>query len=207
MILHIMGPSGSGKTTLGNKIRKKLKNVIVIDTDDIDDPNALKLLKKYSFNSNDKKIFNQEDKQFKKERMVKNKQSLKRILKNKSNKHIVFVGFLHPGLHYLEKNVNKRYAIKIDAEQLWRQYNYRTSEIIHKNITEIKKMLTNKRISPTKIHMIMSYKLGIRNGFDCESSNDMKKWLKKGEKDMIKKKYFYNSADKIFKDVCKVLST
>ena len=61
MILHIVGPSGSGKTTLGNKIRKSLKNVIVIDTDDIDDPNALKLLKKYSFNSNDKKIFKQED--------------------------------------------------------------------------------------------------------------------------------------------------
>lgn len=96
MILHIMGPSGSGKTTLGNKIRKNLKNVIVIDTDDIDDPNALKLLKKYSFNSNDKKIFNQEDKQFMKERKLKNKQSLKRILKNKSNKHIVFCWIFTP---------------------------------------------------------------------------------------------------------------
>lgn len=68
-------------------------------------------------------------------------------------------------------------------------------------------MFTNKRISPQKIHMIMSYKFGIRNGFDCESGNDMKKWLKKREKDIIKKKYFYDSVDKIFKNVCKILVT
>lgn len=203
MILHIMGPSGSGKTTLGNKIKKSLKNVIVIDTDDIVDPNALKLLKKYSFNPSDKK---NDMKSFKKQLKLENKKILKRILDNKSNKHIVFVGFIHNGLHYLEKNVNKRYAIKISAEQLWRQYNYRTSESIHKNITEIKKMFTNKRISPQKSHMIMSHKFGIRNGFNCESINDMEKWLKKREKDVIKKKYFYNSADKIFKDVCKILT-
>jgi len=57
MIIHISGPSGSGKTTLGNKIAK-ISNTIVIDTDDIDDPNSIKIIKKYSFNTKkDEKIF------------------------------------------------------------------------------------------------------------------------------------------------------
>ena len=45
MIIHISGPSGSDKTTLGNKIAK-ISNTIVIDTDDIDDPNSIKIMKK-----------------------------------------------------------------------------------------------------------------------------------------------------------------
>ena len=47
MIIHIMGSSGAGKTTLGNRLRK-LKNVVVLDTDDIDDPNTLKIIGKYT---------------------------------------------------------------------------------------------------------------------------------------------------------------
>ena len=48
MIIHILGPSGSGKTTLGKKIAKINKNIIVLDTDDINDKNILKLLQKYN---------------------------------------------------------------------------------------------------------------------------------------------------------------
>jgi adenylate kinase family enzyme len=45
MIIHILGASGSGKTTLAKQIAKKYKNIIIVDTDDIDDPNCLKSLK------------------------------------------------------------------------------------------------------------------------------------------------------------------
>ena len=43
MYIHILGPSGSGKTTLGKKIAK-LKKFILLDTDDIDDKNCLKII-------------------------------------------------------------------------------------------------------------------------------------------------------------------
>ena len=60
MIIHICGASGSGKTTLGVKL-SKITNTIVIDTDNIDDPNGLKIIKKYSFNNKiDKQMFRTE---------------------------------------------------------------------------------------------------------------------------------------------------
>ena len=43
MIIHIGGPSGSGKSTLGSMIAKN-KRFIVVESDDIDDANALKII-------------------------------------------------------------------------------------------------------------------------------------------------------------------
>lgn len=51
MIIHIKGVSGSGKTTLGNKLRKEIKNSIVIDTDDIDDKNATEIIERGVYNN------------------------------------------------------------------------------------------------------------------------------------------------------------
>ena len=48
-IIHIIGSTGSGKTTLG-KLLSKHKNVIIIDTDDIDDKNALKIIEDHKYN-------------------------------------------------------------------------------------------------------------------------------------------------------------
>ena len=45
LIIVISGVAGSGKTTLGEKLNK-LQNVNVVELDEIDDENALELLKK-----------------------------------------------------------------------------------------------------------------------------------------------------------------
>lgn len=117
------------------KLPKKYKDIIIIDTDDIDDPNSLKAIKKYSFKNK--------------------KKDINAIIENNKNKIIIFAGFLHAGMQHIEKKVDKGYMIDITPEKLWRQYNLRTVTYIHKNYNEIKKLL-NSRIDPTKIHIIFN---------------------------------------------------
>ena len=49
MLFHITGPAGSGKTTLGNKL-SKIPNTMIIDTDEIDDSNAMDIISDTKFN-------------------------------------------------------------------------------------------------------------------------------------------------------------
>ena len=122
MIIHILGPSGSGKTTLGNKC-SKLKNTVIIDTDDIDDPNSLKLLPKYD-------LKNKSDvKKFEKELGKLNKKKLEKIIEKEKNKNIIFVGFPFVGMNIITDLVDIGFQIKIDASDLYRQYNERTNSI------------------------------------------------------------------------------
>ena len=199
MIIHILGPSGSGKTTLAKKIAKKYKNTIIVDTDDIDDPNSLKLLRKYTLS--DKKNL----KNFDKELAIINKKDLDKIIKNNKDKNIIFAGFFHIGMKHLEKKVNEGYMIEISPEKLWRQYNLRTATYIHTNYNEIKSLLNSKK-NPEKIQMIFSKKFGIRNGFECAGPNDFKDFLKKQKKEAKEKKYYYGTSDKIYKKINKLLS-
>lgn len=48
MIIHITGCAGSGKTTLGKRLAKN-KKIVVIESDEIEDKNAIKIInnKKY----------------------------------------------------------------------------------------------------------------------------------------------------------------
>lgn len=199
MIIHILGPSGSGKTTLAKKIEKKYKNTIIVDTDDIDDPNVLKAIKKYSF-VNEKQDF----KKLIKEVSIMNKNYIDKIVKNNKDKNIIFAGFFHDGMRHIEKKVDKGYMIEITSEKLWRQYNLRTATYIYKNSNEIKKLL-NSKINPEKIHIIFSKKFGIRNGFECAGVNDFVELLKKNKKEAINKKYFYGTSDNIYKEISKIL--
>ena len=200
MIIHILGPSGSGKTTLAKKIEKKYKNTIIVDTDDIDDPDVLKAIKKYSF-VNEKQDF----KKLIKEVSIMNKNYIDKIIKNNKDKNIIFAGFFHDGMRHIEKKVDKGYMIEITSEKLWRQYNLRTATYIYKNFNEIKKLL-NSKINPEKIHIIFSKKFGIRNGFECAGPNDFVELLKKNKKEARNKKYFYGTSDKIYKEISKILS-
>ena len=200
MIIHILGPSGSGKTTLAKKIEKKYKNTIIVDTDDIDDPNVLKAIKKYFF-VNEKQDF----KKFIKEVSIMNKNYIDKIVKNNKDKNIIFAGFFHDGMRHIEKKVDKGYMIEITSEKLWRQYNLRTATYIYKNFNEIKKLL-NSKINPEKIHIIFSSKFGIRNGFECAGVNDFVELLKKNKKEARNNKYFYGTSDKIYKEISKILS-
>ena len=122
----------------------------------------------------------------------------------KDNKIIIIVGFFHLGMKHLEKKVDKGYIIEIEPEKLWRQYNLRTANSIHKNFNEIKKLL-NGKTNPEKIHFIFSKKFGIRNGFDCGGVNDLEQFIKRQKKGAKKRGYFYGNSNQIYNKIKNLL--
>lgn len=200
MIIHILGPSGSGKTTLGKRI-SKIPNTVVVDTDDIDDPNSLKIVSKYSLDN--KKNINT----YKKEVAKKNKEDVDKIIKSNKGKNIVFVGFLHLGMDHLIKKIEKGFSIEVEPSTLWRQYNLRTIDAMQKNHREIKKLLESN-MDDTKINIIFSKKFGIRNGFDCIGPEGLKKHqIDKRKENDIKNGYIYTKSDSIYDIINNILTT
>lgn len=199
MIIHIKGPTGSGKTTISKRISNKINNVTIVDTDDIDDKNSLILLKNFSSleKISDIKLFDKKVAEL-------NKKDLNKVLSKNKDKNIVFVGHLHGGFNILEKYIKKTYSIKIDNDKLWRQYSLRTLDQIYKNYNAIKKLLNGKK-DQTKIHNILCYKYGIRNGFECQSPEFFKKILKNNKEEAKKKRFFYGTSEEIYKDILKLL--
>lgn len=200
MIYHIIGNSGSGKTTLGKNIIKiKNKNIIVIDTDDIDDHNSIKIVNKYSLDN--KKSWNDMEKELSK----MNKKDMEKILKNNKDKIIIFVGFFHAGMNFMNKKVDKTFHIKIDPETLWKQYNMRSATAIHKNYNEIMKLLNNK-MHIDKKYFILSKKFGIRGGgFTCRNLENYINLIKYHEKIAKEQKHFYDTSKNILKEIKKII--
>jgi shikimate kinase len=189
MIIHILGNSGSGKTTLGKKL-SKLENTIVLDTDEIDDVNSIKLLKKYK----------KEDAEFNKEKSKLNKEELYKFIQKNASKNIIFVGFNFGGMENIPRLASLKYLIKIDPDTLFRQYNLRTLNIISENIKEIELLLQNKKITIQQIMSIIIYKYKIRQGFLCNIS-ELKDSIKKKSKRDKKRGYKVKTSDKIFKEI------
>ena len=200
MIIHIVGPSGSGKSTLGKKLLKKYKNKVkVFDTDDLEKPHRIKLINKFKFEK--KSDWTKYDK----ETAKLNKKILEKIINKYENKIIIFVGFIHPGMDILTKKSNYTYMIEIDELTLWNQYNLRTAELIHKYFNQIKKILSNKKMSGLKKHLLLMYKYDIRQGFDSPNNrvDELKNVIKNGKMYAKRRKWFYGTVDKIVKDIHK----
>ncbi len=199
LIFHILGPSGAGKTTLGNRLGK-LPNTISIDTDDIDDINAIQLLNKYDLSNED------ERKKFFEEKSKLNKLKLKKFLNKNKSKNIVFVGFDFRGMEIIPKLAkDNKYSIKVDNDTLFRQYNLRTLDYITKNKISIEKLVSNKNISIDNIFGILIHKYKIRHGFDCEPPPEIIKHIKSSLKKDKKKGYINMSSEEIFEKVSKLV--
>ena len=206
MIFHIIGPSGSGKTTLGTKLSKQFdrRYVSVIDTDDIDDPNSVRIIDKYDFET--KSNINA----FVKELGRANKTAVDNVLKkyrkqDPARHHLIFVGFCHVGMGELEKLIDYGFSIEVEPTTLWRQYNSRTAAVIKANYAEITRLLSGK-FAERKIHCLFSKKFGIRNGFDCAGPDDMVREIKGAKKHAKRLGYKYTSAANIYKAIVQKIS-
>lgn len=191
-IIHINGVSGSGKSTLARLISKN-KKFYVIDTDDIDDKNALKIINnnKYDNLFTDKnmgKFFRLKDKM--------NDMDMKDIVeKAKINNKILVV----VGLTINVPNANYKYLIKTNPVLNYKRLNMRTIDDLCKNYNNIKKLLNSKK-SIHKIAMLLLHKYKIRLPMPQdppEFERRIKAFEKRGKKD----KFIILDADNIYRKV------
>ena len=192
MIIHILGKPGSGKTTLGKRL-SKLPNTVVLDTDNIDDPNSLKLLSKYGF-KNQKNIDN-----YFAELQKLDQEDLNKFIEKNKNKNIILTGFLFG----MNVNVDKGYYIKIDDDLHYKQFNLRTLETIKTHYNLIKKLL-KMDIPRKKLERYIQIKAEIRGPFVAPDFvwNDFVGNPKKEEMEI---KYKYMNNNKIFENISKLL--
>jgi hypothetical protein len=130
-----------------------------------------------------------------------NREDLEDFLEKNKNKNIIFVGFLHNGMDFLKKLIDKKYSIKIDPETLWKQYNLRTLEYVHNNYTEIKKIFARDDLSIMLRHKLVSNKFAIRFGLDCKGPDRFAEEIKKLREKDKKDGYVYKTSDDIYEAI------
>lgn len=152
-IFNIIGPAGSGKTYLLEVLKRKLGNkCIYIDTDDIDDRNALDYLKTHEI---DEKNINTYFKHLSKQNAIDIKQAIE-----KQNKPIIIAGLSID----VSKYTTNGYCIRIHPENHYRQLMLRTLTDIQQNYEALHKLLKSKHSIDTIFeYAVKKYK--IRFGF------------------------------------------
>jgi uridine kinase len=199
MIIHIIGVSGSGKTTLGNKLRAKIKNSVVIDTDDIDDKNAIDIIEDTKYNSYfcEKKLNKFFDL---KEKM--NYNDVKKIIKQceDNNKILIFIGLSFYGKADPTNYADYKYFIDIDPEDNFRYVTSRNIDDICKECKNLK-LLMKKEKNPYKLQMLILHKYKIRGGF--RHMNQIVNNIDFFKKNARKEKYKIMSSNDIYDDIIK----
>ena len=121
-IIHVAGPSASGKSSLGDRL-KTIKNIIILDTDEIDDANCIKYLEKSPFSN--KKEFKLLENGVKSD----NKKDIDLFLNKNKEKNIIIIGHLHLGMDHIAKKITHKFCIKITEEQLFNQLNIKSDRV------------------------------------------------------------------------------
>lgn len=195
MLFHISGTSGSGKTTIGKQL-ENIKNTVVIDTDDIDDKNALKILSDPQFTylfENSKTIngfWNILDK--------KNNDTLLELLEKNKDKNIILVGMT---VYPPSETGVIGYSINVSDDEIFYRTNKTELNTLCSNCKELKDLFDkekNKYIISLK--MLFEYK--IRQSFPIVPSQitDNIEMRKKYDTD---KGYKYLKHDEIIENIKK----
>lgn len=198
MLFHITGPAGSGKTTLGNKL-SKIPNTIIIDTDDIDDSNAMDIITDPKFNE-----------LFKNEKTVngffqileqRNLEKLGELLETNKNSNVIIVGMTiyPPG-----ETAVQGYSIDISADANYYQLNTRTLDSICSNCVDLKDLMKKEK-NKYKADLIMLFKYKIRLSFPT-IPYQIDEGIKLRKKHAQEIGYKYLSQEKIVDDIINTIS-
>jgi hypothetical protein len=197
MLFHITGPSGSGKTTLGNKL-SKIPNTVIIDTDEIDDTNAMDIITDPKYND----LFKNENtvNQFFKLLEQRNSEKLGKLLEKNKGSNIIIVGMtIYPPV---ETGV-QGYSIDISADANYYQLNNRTLDTICSNCVELKDLL-EKEPSKYKVDLTMLFKYKIRFQFPIIPFQ-VEDGIKMRKDHALELGYKYLSQEKIVEDIINIL--
>lgn len=197
MLFHITGPSGSGKTTLGNKL-SKIPNTIIIDTDEIDDTNAMDIIMDPKY----KELFKNENtiNGFFNILEQRNMEELGKILESNKKSNIIIVGMTV----YPPKETNViGYSIDISVDDNYYQLNKRTLDSICSNCIELKDLLET-RTSKYIIDLTMLFKYKIRRSFPI-IPYQIEDGIKMRKSHAQELGYKYMSQEKIVEDIIDIL--
>jgi hypothetical protein len=198
MLFHITGPSGSGKTTIGKKLQN-ISNTFVIDTDDIDDSNALEILSDPKY----KHLFSNENSidGFWKMLEHKNLDNLLELLEKNKGKNIIIVGMtIYPpgetGVH--------GYSIDISSDDIFYQVNKRNLAEICTNSNELIELFEKEK-NKNLVDLLILFKYKVKQSFpiipqQIVNSIEMRK---KHDTEMG---YKYLKSEEIIKDIEKMIS-
>jgi energy-coupling factor transporter ATP-binding protein EcfA2 len=198
MLFHITGPSGSGKTTLGNQL-SKIPNTIIIDTDEIDDTNAMDIITDSKF-----------DELFKNENTIngffqlleqRNLEKLAHILETNKDSNIIIVGMTiyPPG-----ETAVQGYSIDVSSNSNYYQLNNRTLDTICSNCVELKDLMENEK-NKYKIDLTMLFKYKIRRSFPI-IPYQIDEGIELRKKHAQEIGYKYLSQEKIVEDIINLLT-
>jgi len=199
MLFHITGPAGSGKTTLGNKL-SKIPNIVIIDTDEIDDQNAMDIITDLKYNE----LFKNENTVdgFFKILEQRNSEKLGKILESNKGSNIIIVGMT---IYPPSETGVQGYSIDISADANYYQLNKRTLESICSNCVELKDLLENEK-SKYKVDLMMLFKYKIRFQFPIIPFQ-VEDGIKMRKTHAQELGYKYLSQEKIVEDIINVLYT
>lgn len=198
MLFHITGPTGSGKTTLGNKL-SKIPNTIIIDTDEIDDSNAMDIILDPKFNE----LFKNENtiNGFFQILEQRNLEKLGEILETNKNSNIIIVGMtiFPPG-----ETAVQGYSIDISADDNYYQLNTRTLDTICSNCVDLKDLM-EKETNKYKADLTMLFKYKIRRSFPI-IPYQIDEGIELRKKHTQEIGYKYLSPEKIVSDIINTIS-
>lgn len=197
MLFHITGPIGSGKTTLGEKLLK-IPNTVIIDTDEIDDSNAMDIFSDEKYNE----LFKNEStvNVFFKLLEQRNTEKLGELLELNKDSNIIIIGttIYPPG-----ETAVQGYSIDISVDTNYYQLNKRTLDSICSNCIELKDLL-EKEPSKYKIDLTILFKYKIKFQFPIipfQVEDD----IKMRKKHAHELGYKYLTQEKIIEDIINIL--
>lgn len=190
-IIAITGPSGSGKSTIGDIIKHRFKDVIVVDTDDIDDKSFINL---FENDQNFKEMIRTDTGEPYKLHEAENISARDLIIKQNPTKNIVFVGLTvsMDGIDHVG------YLLDTSSETNFRRVNHRTIRDICKRSAQLERLYLDEDIE--FIDLLTLYRFKIRQRFPT-SLGEVKDKLHKMRDEFSAKNYKIMTGQQILTDL------